>query len=101
MVFIYTTCKNIDEAKKLGRSLIEKHLAACVNIWPINSMYFWKEELRDDAEAALLIKTNEPKVADIEDFITTNHSYSTPLAATVNVHRLNRAYKEWMSTVVL
>ncbi|KKU94075.1 MAG: CutA1 divalent ion tolerance protein [Candidatus Jorgensenbacteria bacterium GW2011_GWA1_48_13] len=100
MVLIYTTCKDVEQAKKLGQTLVEKKLAACVNVWPLNTMYFWEGKLTDDTEAALLIKTNEPKIAEVESFILKNHSYSTPFVGSVLVHRLNREYKEWMGTVL-
>lgn len=100
MVLIYTTCKDIDEAKKIGKLIIEKHLAACVNVWPIGSTYFWQDKLTEDNEAALLIKTNEPKIADIEEVLVKNHVYATPFIGSIDVKRLNREYKEWMSTVI-
>lgn len=100
MVFVYTTCRDIDQAKELGKRIINARVASCVNVWPIESIYTWEGEIKEDQEAALLIKTNEPKVADLEMFLVKNHTYTTPLVATVNVHRLNREYKEWMSTVI-
>jgi periplasmic divalent cation tolerance protein len=100
MVFVYTTCRDTAEAKKLGKLLVEKRLAACVNIFPIESVYEWQGKVVEDKEGALLIKTNEPKVAAIEEFILKNHSYSAPLAAVVDVRRVNREYKEWMASVI-
>lgn len=96
MVFIYTTCGNPREARKLGGMLVEKKLAGCVNIWPIESIYAWKGEIKEDDEAVLLIKTIESKVAEIENLILKNHSYSTPIIATIDLHRINREYKEWL-----
>lgn len=100
MVFVYTTCRDVNQAKELGKRIINAQMASCVNVWPIDSIYTWEGALKEDQEAVLLIKTNEPKVADLEAFIAKHHAYSTPLVATVNVHRLNREYKEWMSTVI-
>jgi periplasmic divalent cation tolerance protein len=100
MVFVYTICRDVGQAKELGKKIIKARVAACVDIWPIDSVYTWEGEVKEDQEAALLIKANEPKVADLETFLVKNHTYTTPLVATVNVHRLNREYKEWMSTVV-
>ncbi len=100
MVLIYTTCRNAEEAKKIGTMLLEKHLAVCVNIWPITSLYSWQGKLKEDAEAALLIKTSEPKVADIEAVVLANHSYDVPFVGVVEVKRLNREYREWMSQVI-
>ena len=100
MVFIYTTCKDVEQAKDMGKRIIKARVAACVNIWPLESVYFSDGELREDHEAALLIKTSEPKVAEIENFVVKNHTYTTPFVGVVNVHRLNREYKEWMGAVM-
>jgi len=100
MVFIYTTCRDVEEAKKLGELMISKHLAACVDFWPIESCYEWQGAMKCEKEYAVLVKTNEPKVAEIEDLITANHSYQVPFVGMVDVRRLNRAYKEWMAQVV-
>ncbi|MEK7143997.1 MAG: divalent-cation tolerance protein CutA [Patescibacteria group bacterium] len=96
MVFIYTTCQNSEEARKIGKMIVEKKLAGCVNIWPIESIYFWEEKIREDNEAVLLIKTTESKVAEIENIILSNHSYAVPIIATIDIHRINREYKEWL-----
>ncbi len=100
MVFIYSTCRDAEEARKLSKMIVEKKIAACVNMWPIESCYIWEGAMKCEAEYALLIKTNESKVQDIEDIILQNHSYSTPIVAAVDVRRLNRAYKEWMSGMI-
>jgi len=80
--------------------MISKHLAACVDFWPIESCYEWQGAMKCEKEYAVLVKTNEPKVAEIEDLITANHSYQVPFVGMVDVRRLNRAYKEWMAQVV-
>ncbi len=100
MVFIYSTCQNVEEARKLSKLIVERKIAACVNAWPIESCYTWEGKMKCENEYALLIKTNESKVQDVEDLIQQNHSYSTPIVAAVDVRRVNRAYKEWMTTVV-
>ena len=100
MVFIYTTCRDIAEAKNLGERIVKSRVAACVNIWPTETIYYNDHELHHESEAALLIKTNEPKVAEIESFSIKNHSYSTPFIGMVDVRRLNREYREWMTHVI-
>lgn len=100
MVLIYTTCQNSEEAKKIGKLIVEKKFASCVNIWPVDSIYFWENEVKNDDEAALLIKTIEAKVQQIEDLIMQNHSYGLPCIAVVDVRRVNRAYKEYMSQCI-
>ena len=100
MVFIYTTCREESDARALAGKIIEGKLAAGVNIWRIGSIYKWENELKEEREVALLIKTLEAKVQAIEDFILENHAYTTPFVGMVDIRRINRGYKEWMSEVV-
>lgn len=100
MVLIYTTAQNKEEAKKLGNLVIEKKLAVCVNMWPIESCYMWEGALKCESEHGLLIKTMESKMQEIEDLILANHAYSTPFVGAIDIRRLNRGYKEWMSSVI-
>jgi len=101
MVFIYTTCKDIAQAKELGGKIMRAKVAACVNVWPIESMYWWEGELKEDNEAVLFIKTSEPKMAEIEDFLRKNHTYSTPFIASVKIDRINLEYREWANQVIV
>lgn len=96
MVFIYITCKNIEEAEKIGKILLEKKLCGCVNIWPMKS--FWRDngDINDSEEAVLLVKTIESKVGEITELVKDNHGYKTPCIATISVDRLSNDYKEWL-----
>ena len=101
MILIYTTCKDTREAQTLAERIIKEKLAACVNIWPIGSIYIGEDgNLKEEKEGAMLIKTEEKKLQPIEDFITENHSYNVPCIVTVNSWRINRAYKEWMAKII-
>jgi periplasmic divalent cation tolerance protein len=100
MVLIYTTCKDTEQAKDLGRKILKARVAACVNVWPMESMYWNDEEIVERAEAVLIIKTSEPKIAEIEEFLEKHHTYSIPFIGTINVHRINLKYREWMSGVL-
>lgn len=85
MIFIYITCNDIKEAKKIGRLIVEKKLGGCVNIWPVESIYFWEGEIREDQEVAFLVKTLESKLQEIESLIQKNHSYSVPCVAALDI----------------
>ena len=97
MVFIYTTCASPDEAKLLGKLIIDNKMGSCVDFWPINSMYSWEGKLKELSQTMLMITTLESKLEEVNDLISKHHSYSTPLIAGVDIRRLNRAYKEWMT----
>lgn len=97
MVFIHTTCATVKEAETLGRLIIDNKMGACVHSWPIKSMYKWEGELKVTEEMMMVIVTFESKLEDVNDLISKHHSYSTPMIAGVDVRRINRSYKEWMT----
>jgi periplasmic divalent cation tolerance protein len=100
MLIIYTTCANLDEAKLLGKQIIDKRLAACVNFWSVDSMYTWNGKFESVSEVMMSTKTFESKRQEVDDLITQNHSYSCPIIAGIDVRRINRQYKEWMTEVM-
>ncbi len=101
MVFVYTTCNDADEARRLGKLMIEKKIAACVDTWPIQSMYYWEGKLEDRPQVMLMATTLEQKLQGAQDLIAENHRYSTPLIAGVDVRRINHDYKEWMVSQIV
>ena len=101
MVFIYTTCATSEEAEKLGKLILQRKIGACIDYWPIRSMYRWEGKLKELDETMMLITTFEPKIETVTDLISKHHSYSTPLIGTVDVRRINRAYKEWVTEEVV
>ena len=96
MVFLYITCKDRDEAKRIGKELVERKLAGCVNITPIESIYREDGATREVEEAALLVKTIDAKVQQVEDTVRELHSYEVPCIASFSLHRLNHEYKNWL-----
>ena len=100
MVFIYITCASEEEAKRVGQNLLDRGAAGCVNIFPIHSMYRDGGKPREAEEYALIIKTIESKVQATEDVIKEHHSYKIPCVATFALLRMNREYKEWLTTQI-
>ncbi len=101
MVFLYVTCKNHEEAKRIGRQLIKQKAAGCVNIFPIQSIYSEKDGLHETEETSMIIKTIDSKIQEAEDIIRSIHSYKTPCIATFALHRMNHEYKEWLTGCVV
>ncbi|XP_074632815.1 protein CutA homolog isoform X1 [Acropora palmata] len=59
----FVTCPNTDVAKKIARGLVQKKIAACVNIIPgITSVYTWEDKVEEDAEVLMMIKKNSQTV---------------------------------------
>lgn len=68
-----------DEADNIAKKLVEKRLAACVNIVPkIKSFYWWEDKVMSDDESLLIIKTAQLKVEQLTDFVRNNHPYEVP-----------------------
>ena len=92
---------NIEEGKKIARSLVESRLAACVQIIKdISSVYRWKGEIQEDDEHLLLIKTTEDKSESLIQKINTIHSYSVPECIGFKVEKGSQKYLNWIKDVV-
>lgn len=75
---VLTTAPDSDTAHRLAEGLVSGKLAACVQVFPINSFYTWKGELCRDSEYLLLAKTTVPRYPDVEAYIRANHPYEVP-----------------------
>jgi len=100
MIFLYITCKDVDEAKKIGHALIKSKAAGCVNIAPITSVYPEDGEVKEVTEASLIVKTIDSKVQQVENIVRELHSYKIPCMASFALFRLNREYKDWLMSCV-
>jgi periplasmic divalent cation tolerance protein len=97
MVFIYTTCKEMEEAENLSKLIINKKLAVIVDFWPTKASYQWDGATIITEHIMIMISTFEKKLEDLSALIAENHKYSTPMIAGVDVRRINYDYKEWMT----
>ncbi len=78
-IVIYITTGSVNEAKKIGRALVEEKLAACSNIiFPIRSIYSWQGKICDDKEALMVLKTRKKLFNQIVKRVEKLHSYDVP-----------------------
>ena len=97
MTVVMTTTGSREEAESLAERLVEERLAACVQVLPqITSFYFWEGKVQKDAECLLLIKTLPAKYDEVEAFILSNHSYSVPEIVALDAARISESYSDWM-----
>ena len=95
---VLTTVGSLEEAGRLGRTLVEERLAACATVIPaIESIYSWKGKLETSSEAMLLLKTGIEQLAVLEARLHQLHSYETPEFLVLNVEGGSHAYLTWMS----
>jgi len=100
MIFIYITCKNKKEAERIGLRLVKKRLAGCCNIFPIESMYWWKGEIVKSREVVLIAKTLKKKFERIKKEVERLHSYTVPCILEIPVGRGNKNYLKWLEKEV-
>lgn len=97
MYLILTTTPSQLEARHLAERLVEERLAACVQVLPkMLSFYFWEGKVQHDDEFLLLIKTSDEKYSQIEEFIKTNQSYSTPEIVAIKAENVEENYLKWL-----
>ena len=93
--FLYVTTKNKAEAQRISTHLLQKRLIACANIFPIESMYWWKGKIMEGKGVALILKTMKNKVAAVRKEIEQMHSYEIPCITEIDV-KPNKKYGEWL-----
>jgi periplasmic divalent cation tolerance protein len=94
---ILTTTGSQEEARRLAELLVERRLAACVQMTGIASVYRWKEQVMREAEVLLLIKTSAHLYAQVEAAIVENHSYETPELLQLPVVEGLARYLDWIT----
>ena len=100
-IIVFTTAPNEEEARSLAGLIVERRLAACVQVLPkMTSVYVWEGAVQTDAEHLLLIKTLDEKFDELAEFIRANHSYQVPEIAAVRASSMSVAYREWIGEVL-
>ena len=96
-VFVYTTWPSIVEAEKAGRNLVERALAACVNILPgMISHYRWQGAIERADEVVMIIKTRASLAEPVRAAVKDMHSYATPAITVIPIESVDNTYLEWL-----
>lgn len=100
LIAVLTTTSGRNEAQAIARTLVDKRLAACVQMSAIESCYRWDGETQIDKEVRLLIKTTRDRYADVEAAILEQHSYDLPGIVAFELAAGHSAYADWIETEV-
>ncbi len=95
-IIVQTTTNSKDEAKKIAKILLESKLASCIQISKIDSLYIWENEMCEDEEYLLLIKTKKEKFKKIKSKIKELHSYDLPEIISIHIDDLSKEYKKYI-----
>lgn len=98
---VLTTCGSLEEARGIAHTLVERQLAACVNIVPqIESVYRWQGEIETAAEYLLIIKTTEVAFNRVREAVKALHSYELPECIKIAIEDGSAAYLDWIGESV-
>src|SRR6478735_12753889 len=96
-VFVYTTWPAVADAEEAGRALVERRLAACVNILPgMISHYRWQGAVQRGEEIVMLIKTRASLAEVVRAEVKARHSYQTPAILVLPIESVDQTYFAWV-----
>jgi periplasmic divalent cation tolerance protein len=96
-IVVLSTCGSIMEAETIARRLVEKKLAACVNVLPgVRSIYHWKGAVEDSAEFMLVIKSSRALFNELRAELEKAHSYEVPELIAMPIVDGSEQYLAWM-----
>jgi periplasmic divalent cation tolerance protein len=97
-IVVFMTAPAADEARRIANELVERQLAACVQILPeIESVYRWNGEVQRDKEILILAKTTAAQFDDLERAVREIHSYDTPEIVAVPMAHVSEPYRAWLA----
>ena len=97
VVTVYAVFADPAEAQRIGRTMVEEKLAACVNILgPCRSIYRWEGAIETATEVPALFKTTTEQADALIERIKEMHSYSVPAVAVWPIERLSADYADWV-----
>jgi periplasmic divalent cation tolerance protein len=98
---VLTTAGSEDEARKIARRLVERQLAACVNILsPVHSIYRWKDKIEEGREWMLIVKTTAAAFGQVREAIMEIHSYELPECICLPIEDGSEDYLAWIAESV-
>jgi periplasmic divalent cation tolerance protein len=100
-VVALSTVATAEDAERIARSLVEKGLAACVNLVPgVVSFYRWQGRLERDAEVLLVIKTRGERFDELKAALLAEHPYEVPELVAIPIEAGHQRYLEWLEDSV-
>ena len=97
VVTVYATFADAAEAERIGRTVVEERLAACINLLaPCTSFYWWEGKVTQAAEVPAILKTSLARADALIARITELHSYNVPAIAVWPIERLPASFADWV-----
>ena len=97
VVSVYAIFADADEAERIGSTVIEERLAACINIFPnVRSIYRWHGAIETSDEVAAILKTSAAMADALITRIGALHSYDVPCVVTWPIDKVLASYADWI-----
>ena len=93
---VLATAPSREVALDLARALVDRRVAACVNVLPVTSVYRWEGKVHEDDEHMMVIKTRRTHVDDIRDLFDERHPYDVPELVALEVEDGSADYLNWL-----
>ena len=94
----YMTAASVEDARTIGRALVEERLAACVNVIPgMVSLYRWQGALEEAREVVLIAKTRAEKFDALAERVAEIHPYDTPCAIRIDISAGLPPFLDWIA----
>lgn len=99
-IIVYITVPSPEEGEKIAKALVEKKLAACVNIVPgVRSIYHWQDKMYDEMELLLIAKTVGPLFERLEKEVKSIHPYHVPEIVAIPIIKGSKEYLDWIDDI--
>lgn len=100
-ISVYVLFANAEEAARIGRTVVEERLAACINILgSVRSIYRWEGSIETADEVAAILKTSQTQADALIMRIAGLHSYEVPCIVTWPIDKLLTSYADWLDANV-
>lgn len=93
---VLVTVASLEQGKAIANTLLTTKLAACINMFPVNSLYIWQGEINNDPEYQLIIKTDLSKFNELAAKIRTLHNYEVPEIIALPIIPGSQSYLSWL-----
>jgi periplasmic divalent cation tolerance protein len=96
-ILVLTTAGSEEQAVQIGRGLVERRLAACVNVSSLGcSIYRWQGKIEEEEEKLLIVKTSERLFERVREAIRELHSYEVPEVLAIPIREGDKDYLRWL-----
>jgi periplasmic divalent cation tolerance protein len=95
-VSVSTSSPDRNSAKKMAKTVVEERLAACVNIFRMDSLYWWQEKVEEEEEYELVFKTRRVLYPELEKRIRELHPYEVPSILSYSIEEGLKDYLGWI-----